>query len=525
LGTLDDEGGGTILKLGESPPRTLLLCILDGFGLNPRSDGNAVALAKKPTFDRLWQRVPSTTLITYGERVGLPEGQMGNSEVGHLNIGAGRVIEQWLPRISRALTGSGVTELPAYQNFLRATRASKAIHLIGLFSVGGVHSHSDHLRALITRLKADTNAELIVHVITDGRDTGPQLAGAAVAAFEAEVAHDPRVKIGSVVGRFFAMDRDKRWERTERAYSLFQQGKGALTASASAWIEASYNLGVTDEFIEPATVHYQGAAEGDGWVFWNFREDRMRQIVRSLCVSPFSEIQRSAPPPTADQVLGFTEYDHNFHLPYLFSQLEVRNHLGAVVASNGFRQLRVAETEKYAHVTYFLNGGDEVPAEGEERRMIPSPRDVKTYDQKPEMSAEGVTAEVIEGIRSGSYKLIVVNFANCDMVGHTGVLGAAIAAVEKVDECLGRVLDELQAFGGQAIIIADHGNAEQMINYEDGTPHTAHTTFPVPMMVVGAPGVAGLRAGGALCDVAPTALALLGIPQPPEMSGSSLLPF
>lgn len=501
---------------------TKLLCVLDGFGLNPRSDANAVAIAKKPNFDRLFRECPHTQLITFGERVGLPEGQMGNSEVGHLNIGAGRVVEQWLLRISRALAGPYLADSAAYQGFLKANRNAKRIHVVGLFSDGGVHSHRDHLLLLLARLRRDLEGELVLHLITDGRDTGPRTALEEVKKLGVAMDRFAPCVVGSIGGRFYAMDRDKRWDRVKKGYDAIVSAGEHTTLSAEAWVEKSYREDVTDEFISPVVITPRPPEPGDAVVFWNFREDRMREIVAALCLKDFKEVPRELPPFGADHVLCFTDYDHNYHLPYLFPQLEIKNHLGEVISAAKLTQLRVAETEKYPHVTYFFNGGIETSYEGEERALIPSPRDVKTYDEKPEMSAEKVTQTVVDAIASGKYDFIVVNLANCDMVGHTGVLEAAVRAVETVDVCLGKIVGALEAHGGTGVFLADHGNAEQMVNYADGTPHTAHTTFPVPFFISGGPKGITLRDGGALCDVAPTMLKLLGLPIPPEMTGKPL---
>ncbi|MBC7806044.1 MAG: 2,3-bisphosphoglycerate-independent phosphoglycerate mutase [Akkermansiaceae bacterium] len=503
-----------------------MLCILDGLGLNPNPVGNAVAQAETPCLDRLFREQPNATLITCGERVGLPDGQMGNSEVGHLNIGAGRVVEQWLLRINRALQGDFLAQSPAYRAFRENTRDSPALHLVGLFSDGGVHSHSDHLTLLLRRVAEDFPGTIYLHLITDGRDTSPQRAAEQIAELQGVLATLPapgRCRIATVSGRFYVMDRDNRWERTERGFDAIVHGRGHAGADPVAWVEESYQNNTTDEFIEPAIFDYNGAGAEDGILFWNFRTDRMRQIVRALCVEEFDGFERKMPPFPPARTLTFTEYDPTFALPYLFPELTITSHLGEVIARQGLQQLRVAESEKYPHVTYFFNGGGETPYKEEVRRLVPSPRDVRTYDEKPEMSAPEVTKVVVEAVGSGEFGLIVVNFANCDMVGHTGVLEAAIRAVETVDGCLQRVLDALAAADGQAVIIADHGNAEQMIHYEDGTPHTAHTLFPVPIILVGAETGLTLRSGGALCDIAPTVLGLMGIPQPAEMTGSSLL--
>lgn len=499
-----------------------VLCVLDGIGLSPETRGNAVHLAQKPNFDALWARSPHTTLSTHGERVGLPAGQMGNSEVGHLNIGAGRVVRQWLLRISQDLAAGSLRTSAPYNSFLRAIPPRGALHFIGLTSDGGVHSHIEHLELLLKETRRDFTGQIYLHLITDGRDTGPTTGAAIVATLERAVATLPRVAIASVCGRFFAMDRDKRWERTQKAYRCIVSATGTPTPSGSAWLDAQYRAGITDEFIEPAIITPAPIGPDDGFIFWNFREDRARQIVRALTAHDFTDFPRSTAPVPRERALCFTEYDHTFGLPYLFEAEPINDHLGEIVSRAGLRQLRVAETEKYPHVTYFLNGGIEPPYPGEDRVVVPSPRDVKTYDHKPEMSAFEVTEKVVAGIRSGDYALIVVNLANGDMVGHTGVLSAAIKAVETVDTCLGRIVDAVRAAHGSAIIIADHGNAEQMINLSDGTPHTAHTTNPVPCIVVGSPAGTELRSGGALCDVAPTVLELMDLPPSAAMTGVSL---
>jgi len=502
--------------------RPTLLVVLDGVGLNPRPDANAVAMARKPTFDALWRDSAHTTLTTFGERVGLPAGQMGNSEVGHLNIGAGRVVEQWLLRISRALQGNFLEASAAYQAFLKNVHAAPTIHLIGLLSDGGVHSHEEHLRLLIRRLLQDTRATLAVHIITDGRDTAPRIAEEQISAFERFIAPLPRVRIASIIGRFFAMDRDKRWERTEQAYRAIVLGEGTRTERASTWAAQLYSREITDEFIEPAVLPGHRFTPDDAAIFWNFRADRMRQIVPAIALPSFQGFSRTSAPLATSRVLCFTEYDATFNIPYLFDQLSIHNHLGAVIAARGEPQLRVAETEKYPHVTYFFNGGIEEPLPGEKRVLIPSPRDVKTYDLKPEMSAAAVCDAVLAGIDENRFSLIVVNFANGDMVGHTGVLPAAIRAVETVDQCLTRIVEQLAKCQGQALVIADHGNCEQMVNYETGEPHTSHTTYPVPAIIIGRSEIRSLRNGGALCDVAPTVLKMMGIAQPAEMTGEPL---
>jgi 2,3-bisphosphoglycerate-independent phosphoglycerate mutase len=379
------------------------------------------------------------------------------------------------------------------------------------------------MKLFVQRLAEDnTSAQIALHLISDGRDVSPTAFKTDFSDLQTFLQGYPRCFVASVCGRFFAMDRDKRWERVQVAYDAIALGKGTETSDLIGYITDSYAKGTTDEFLEPAVTSSSKLEATDGLVFFNFREDRMREIVSALCAEKFDGFARTAPVLPKSQILCFTDYDHTLHLPFLFAQLDIRNHLGETVAAAGKKQLRVAETEKYPHVTYFLNGGIETPYEGEDRKMVPSPRDVKTYDLKPEMSAHGVTELVVEGIRSNKYDLIVVNFANCDMVGHTGVVPAGVKAVETVDGCLGQILNVLKEANGQALIIADHGNAEQMVNYEDGTPHTAHTTYPVPVILVDHADAVRFRKDGALCDVAPTILKMMGLPQPKEMTGKAL---
>jgi 2,3-bisphosphoglycerate-independent phosphoglycerate mutase len=500
-----------------------LLCILDGFGLNPTTEGNAVAQAKKPIIDGLLKNYPNATLTTFGEQVGLPDGQMGNSEVGHLNIGAGRVVEQWLLRISRAFQGNFLRESKEYTTFVTTNESAKTIHIVGLYSTGGVHSHLEHMKLFVKRLVEDNkSARIALHLISDGRDVSPTAFKSDLIDLQTFLKAYPRCTVASICGRFFAMDRDKRWERVQVAYDAIALGKGTNTSDLISYITESYAKGITDEFLEPAVTSSLKLEATDGLVFFNFREDRMREIVSALCAEKFDGFARTDPLLPKARVLCFTDYDHTLQLPFLFAQLEIKNHLGETIAAAGKKQLRVAETEKYPHVTYFLNGGIETPYDGEDRKMVPSPRDVKTYDLKPEMSAPGVAELVMDGIRSKKYELVVVNFANCDMVGHTGVVPAGVKAVETVDTCLGEILKVLKDAKGQALIIADHGNAEQMVNYEDGTPHTAHTTYPVPVILVDHAAKVELRKDGALCDVAPTVLKMMGVPQPKEMTGKPL---
>jgi 2,3-bisphosphoglycerate-independent phosphoglycerate mutase len=495
-----------------------LLCILDGLGLNPNSKGNAVAAAKKPTLDRLFTECPWTTLATHGTQVGLPDAHMGNSEVGHLNIGAGRVVEQWLYRISRDLP-----RVIAGTTF----ETKQPIHIIGLFSHGGVHSDLAHMKILCEALINKGAKKIQLHIIADGRDTPPMSVKKDLLELAPFLDKHREIQIASLSGRFYSMDRDKRWERTEQAFNTIALGHGKKIGpsveNVIKAIEQSYAQNISDEFIEPVTTTGTQINKDDLVIFYNFRADRMRQIVAALCQDNFSGFARSNPTHERSKTLCMTSYDETFNLPCLFEATTINNHLGEVVSRSGLTQLRTAETEKYPHVTYFLNGLIEPPLPGESREMVPSPRDVKTYDLKPEMSAAGVEEIVVRGINSNKYDLIVVNFANCDMVGHTGIIAAATKAVEIVDGCLGRILEALANKGGKALVIADHGNAEQMVDYETGLPHTAHTTFPVPAILFGYDKSTKLRAGGALCDVAPTLLQMLGVTQPAEMTGSSLL--
>lgn len=499
-----------------------LLCILDGFGLNPDTFGNAVKQAKTPNFTKLWNTYPHATLVTHGERVGLPAGQMGNSEVGHLNIGAGRVVEQWLVRIGRLLREDALPSIDSYRNFIAHTAESKTIHVIGMCSSGGIHSQQEHLYFLLHRLRKDTKAKIVIHAVTDGRDTPPESGSSYIEELLQKIAKIENCSLGSICGRFYAMDRDKRWDRTKRAYKLYKRADGKKRTDPIAAIHESYAQGTTDEFIEPISLGDFAAGADDGYLFFNFREDRMRQIVSALCIETFEGFERTSPRPPRDKVLCFTDYDASFHLPYLFEPQSLQMHLGETVSKAGKTQIRIAETEKYPHVTYFLNGGVETQYSSEERKLAPSPRDVKTYDLKPEMAAFEVLKLATDAVQSKKYDLIVVNFANADMVGHTGNLDAAIKAIETVDSCLGTLIDELMKASGRAIIFADHGNAELMVNYTTGAPHTAHTTFPVPVIVIGAPQGTHLFDEGALCDIAPTALKLMGIAQPQEMTGRSL---
>lgn len=509
------------IHTAKKPPPTLL-CILDGVGLNPNTSGNAVALAKKPVLDNLFNTCPWTTLITHGTKVGLPDDHMGNSEVGHLNIGAGRVVEQWLYRISKELDNGALALSTEFSSFCGRFKSRGAVHLVGLFSYGGVHSDAAHLPKIIESLKQKGIDKIVLHVILDGRDTSPKKGLQNVTGLLDFLKAHPECQIGTIIGRFFAMDRDRRWERTEKAYRAIALGEGIKINDPILYLQECYQKGITDEFIEPAILNSNSVAPDDLVLFYNFRADRMRQIVAALTDPSFIEFNRDGAIFASQNTLCFTEYDPKLKLPFIFENTTIKNHLGEVVSAHGLSQLRVAETEKYPHVTYFLNGLNENLFPGEARELIPSPREVRTYDLKPEMSAHLVCDTVINGINSGKYDLIIVNFANCDMVGHTGVLAATIKAVETVDFCLGKILSALDKVNGQALIIADHGNAEQMIDYISGDPHTAHTTYPVPAIIFNSPIARSLNSGGALCDVAPTILKMMGVSKPEEMTGDPL---
>jgi 2,3-bisphosphoglycerate-independent phosphoglycerate mutase len=501
--------------------RPVVLCILDGWGLDPAREGNAVALGKTPNFDRIWEDCPHATLAAHGPAVGLPEGQMGNSEVGHTNIGAGRVVWMDLPRIDNAIADGSFARNEALADFIAAVKGSGGTaHLAGLASPGGVHAHQRHMAAAAEAIAAE-GVRVAVHAFLDGRDVPPKSALGQIAELEAALPEAAR--IASVSGRFYAMDRDKRWERVAQAVSAILHAEGEHAPTPAAAIEAAYERGETDEFVTPTVVgDYKGAADGDGLFFANFRADRARQILEALVDPKFDGFDVVGRPKWA-AVLGMVQYSEALDalMPAMFPSLDIENTLGAWVAGKGLKQFRVAETEKYPHVTFFLNGGVEEPAEGEVRYMAPSPK-VRTYDLAPEMSAAEVTEHLVMAIRSGDYALIVVNYANPDMVGHTVMLEAAIKAVEAVDAGLGQVLAAVEEMGGAIVVTADHGNCEVMIDPETGGPHTAHTLNPVPVILVGGPEGAALR-DGRLSDLAPTLLELMGLDLPPEMDGRSLI--
>lgn len=505
-----------------------LLVILDGWGLGQRPQDDAIAQANTPNFDKIWKENPHTTLLTYGEEVGLPEGQMGNSEVGHLNIGAGRVVYQSFARINKAIRDGELAKHPQILKALQAAKEQgKTVHLMGLLSDGGVHSHINHLLALCDITEAVGNKDVCIHTFTDGRDVAPK---SALGYLQNLLTHleGKAPKIASITGRFYAMDRDTRWERIAKAYEALVHAQGEKTQDPIACLQSRYAAGQTDEFIDPIIcTNEQGEARGtiqpgDTVIFFNFRTDRPRQITRAIHQEDFP-VQGMKKVPGL-HFISFTQYDEKFqNVQVLFPPEDMQQTMGEVVSLAGKTQLRIAETEKYAHVTFFFNGGEEKEFPGERRILIDSPREVQTYDEKPEMSAYAVTAAVVQDIQQQQADFICLNFANTDMVGHTGDFAATVKSAEAVDECLGRLLAAANEKGYQTLVIADHGNADIMRN-EDGSPHTAHTTNPVPIVYVGPfAEEVKLRSGGKLGDVAPTLLALMGIPQPKAMTGLSLL--
>jgi len=504
-------------------PRPVVLCILDGWGWREDAADNAISLARAPHWHHLLATYPHALLASSGLAVGLPAGQMGNSEVGHMNLGAGRVVMQDLPRIDAAVADGSLAANPALGTMIAGLRANGGTcHLMGLLSPGGVHSHQDHLAAL-ARTVAAAGVPVAVHAFLDGRDTPPSSAAEYLGHFlEAVAGHD--VRIATVSGRYYAMDRDQRWERVSLAWAALVEAKGEPAADALAAVTASYAAGKTDEFVLPTVIGaYAGMQDGDALLMGNFRSDRAREILTTLVDPAFDGFPRSRQIAWAFR-LGMVEYstDLNRFFTPLFPPESLSGLLGEVVSAAGLTQLRLAETEKYAHVTFFFNGGREQVFPGEERILIPSPK-VATYDLQPAMSAPAVADSAVAAIEGGRFDLIVINFANGDMVGHTGILAAAVSAIETVDACLGRLEAAILAQGGTLLVTADHGNAEQMRDPVTGQPHTAHTTGPVPVVLVAPPaGIGGLH-DGRLADVAPTLLALLGQPQPPEMTGRSLL--
>jgi 2,3-bisphosphoglycerate-independent phosphoglycerate mutase len=491
---------------------SVCLVVLDGWALAEPGPGNAIELADTPVFDELWQRWPHTTLTAWGPAVGLPEGQMGNSEVGHLNLGAGAIVKQDLLRIDESVEDGSFFE----NEMLRAACETERLHLLGLVSDGGVHASMGHLRALIELAGREGVEDVVIHAFTDGRDTLPTSGADDVADVEGWGG----ARVASVMGRYYAMDRDRRWDRTKRAWDAIVHAQAEHRAdSGEAAVRAAYERDETDEFIEPTLAGEEGRIrDGDSVVFFNFRPDRARQLTRALGEPDFGEFDRGDAPSV--RLTTLTQYQEDWSYPVGFPPARPAVTLPALLAEHGKRQLHVAETEKYAHVTYFFGGGEEDAFRGEDRRLVDSPRDVPTYDKKPEMSAPAATEAFVDGWREGAYAFGIINFANPDMVGHTGLIEAAVRAVETVDGCLGRVVEAVEDTGGVCVITADHGNADNMLE-EDGSPNTAHSMNPVPLIVTA--DVGDLREGGILADVAPTILALLGLEQPEQMTGRSLL--
>lgn len=504
-----------------------VLMILDGYGLNDNRTGNAVAQAQTPVMDRLMAEYPFVKGNASGLAVGLPDGQMGNSEVGHLNMGAGRIVYQDLTKITKAIQDGDFFENKALLAACENVKANdSSLHMFGLVSDGGVHSHNEHIYGLLELAKRQGIEKVYVHCFLDGRDTPPASGKEYVEQLEEKMKEIGVGQVASVMGRYYAMDRDNRWERVEKAYNALVKGIGETAQSGPAGIQASYDAETTDEFVLPTVVMKDGAPvatikDNDSIIFYNFRPDRAREITRVFCDDNFEGFNRG--PRVKTTYVCFTEYDVTIENKQVaFVKEEITNTFGEFLAEKGLKQARLAETEKYAHVTFFFNGGVEEPNEGEDRILVKSPK-VATYDLQPEMSAYEVCEKLVESIKSGKYDVIIINFANPDMVGHTGVEAAAIKAIEAVDECVGKAVDAVKDVDGQMFICADHGNAEQLIDDETGEPFTAHTTNPVPFILVNADPAYKLREGGCLADIAPTLIELMGLEQPAEMTGKSLL--
>ncbi|MHA1539696.1 MAG: 2,3-bisphosphoglycerate-independent phosphoglycerate mutase [Alphaproteobacteria bacterium] len=504
---------------------TTVLCILDGWGYSEKEEGNAIFHAQTPHWDRLMVENPHTFLRTDGEAVGLPVGQMGNSEVGHMNIGAGRVVLQNLPRINRAFKDGDVAKSPAILKLIDTLKITgKSCHLMGLLSDGGVHAHQDHIIQL-TKILSDTGIPVILHAFLDGRDTPPRSAAQYVHSLEASLENIENATLKTLTGRYFAMDRDQRWDRVEQAYNAIVLGNGRSVSSGAAAVETAYAADENDEFVSPSIVEgYQGMEDGDALIMANFRADRAREILSALVDPNFEGFARQKIISFADAI-GFVKYSESLDpfLKTLFAPSEIKNGLGELLAEKKLKQLRLAETEKYAHVTFFFNGGNETEYAGEDRILVPSPA-VRTYDLKPEMAAQDVTDHLVSAIEKGAHDLIVVNYANPDMVGHTGVFDAVIQAIETIDNCLGQVLTAVKKTDASLFITADHGNAEQIVNYETGAAHTAHSCNVVPFVFLGSGAQKNVvLKDGCLADIAPTILTLMQVPQPIEMTGKSLL--
>ena len=509
-------------------PKPVVLIILDGWGYRAERNANAIALASTPNYSRLLAEYPSTLVQTSGERVGLPAGLMGNSEVGHLNIGAGRVVYQEITRINASIASGEFFKKPVLVQLMGCARPTR-LHLLGLLSDGGVHSHQEHLYALLRMAKENHVEHVFVHAFMDGRDTPPTRGAEYLAALQQKIREYGAGRIATVTGRYYAMDRDNRWDRIQKAYDAMVNGEGHKARDPVEAVKEFYNQGITDEFMPPIVITDSSNKDrpaaiirpGDAAMFFNFRADRARQTTRALTQPNLATFPRVNFPEKL-HFLGMTRYDKTFTLPYVFSPQELTHILAEVMASSDLKNLRVAETEKYAHVTYFFNGGVEKAYSGEERILVPSPK-VATYDLKPEMSAPGITETVVKAVNQGFFDVLIVNFANADMVGHTGKLEAAIKAVETIDGCLAEIYKAVRAKEGVMFITADHGNAELMVDLATGGPHTAHTTNPVPLILVSAQGKAiSLREGGALADIAPTLLGVMSLPQPREMGGCDL---
>ena len=503
-----------------------VLLILDGYGERKEKDGNAIALANTPVMDKLKKEFPYVEGQASGLFVGLPDGQMGNSEVGHMNMGAGRIVYQELTRITKAIEDGDFFENKALKEAVEhCKKENTALHFMGLVSSGGVHSHIGHIYGLLELAKRAGLKKVYLHAFLDGRDTPPDSGKSFLMDVEKKMQELGVGEIATISGRYYAMDRDKNYDRVEKAYRAMVDGTGEKASSIEEAIDASYAKKVYDEFVLPTVIEKDGAvhtvSDGDAMIFFNFRPDRAREICHAFCDDEFNFFNRGARKKVF--FVCFTDYDPTIpNKRVAFEKEEIHNTLGEVVSNLGKNQLRIAETEKYAHVTFFFNGGKEEPYENEDRILVPSPKEVPTYDLKPEMSCYTVTEKLTEAIRSGKYDLVVANFANPDMVGHTGVLSAAIKAIEVVDECMGKVVDAVESMHGNLFILADHGNADIMIDEKTGEPYTAHTTNPVPFILV-SDEKHKLREGGCLADVAPTLLELMGIPQPKEMTGKSLL--
>ncbi|MCR4732867.1 MAG: 2,3-bisphosphoglycerate-independent phosphoglycerate mutase [Lachnospiraceae bacterium] len=507
--------------------KPVVLMILDGFGINDNPKANAVAAAKKPVLDGLMKDYPFVRGLASGLSVGLPDGQMGNSEVGHMNMGAGRIVYQELTRITKEIEdGTFYDNEELKKAFANAKEKNSAVHFFGLLSSGGVHSHNSHLYGLLNMAKKEGVDKVYVHAFLDGRDTAPTSGERFLAELEEKMQEIGVGKVASIHGRYYAMDRDNRWDRVALAYNALTKGEGNKAASSADAIKASYADEKTDEFVLPTIMEENGAPvatieDGDSVVFFNFRPDRAREITRAFCADDFDGFDRGARKDVT--FVTFTEYDATIpNKMVAFKKVELTNTFGEFLANNGMTQARIAETEKYAHVTFFFNGGVEEPNKGEDRILVKSPK-VATYDLQPEMSAPEVCDKLTDAIRSGNYDVIVCNFANPDMVGHTGVIDAAVKAVETVDACVGKAVEALKEMDGVMFICADHGNCEQMLDYETGEPWTAHTTNPVPFILVNADPSYGLKEEGRLCDIVPTMIELMGMEKPAEMTGESLL--